>query len=71
MESLSLPNWIQVAETTYNLLNPLCPFKIRGEIDVKGMGSMKTYLFSRELFDGKEDYASFKAKLLKIAGSTS
>ena len=70
MESLSLPNWIQLSETTYNLLNPHCPFKLRGEIDVKGKGTMKAYLFSKELFDGKEDYASFKAKLLEVVGLT-
>ena len=70
MESLSLPNWIQMSETTYNLLNPHCPFKLRGEIDVKGKGTMKAYLFSKELFDGKEDYASFKAKLLEVVGLT-
>ncbi len=70
MESLSLPNWIQVAESTYNVLEPICPFILRGEIDVKGKGSMKSYLFSKELFKSKEEYTSCKAKILELAGLT-
>jgi len=71
MQALSIPNWIQVAESTHNLLEKLCPFIFRGDIDVKGKGTMKSYLFSKELFDSKEKYASCKAKIMKLADSTS
>ena len=70
MESLSLPNWIQVAETTYDHLSQHCPFKLRGDIEVKGKGKMKTYLFSKELFDGKEEYLACKEKLHGLTGLT-
>jgi len=43
MESQSLPDQIQVAESTYLLLKDDYHFEKRGEIAVKGMGIMTTY----------------------------
>lgn len=43
MESHSLPDEIQVSETTYALLRDEFVFEPRGRIDVKGKGLMETY----------------------------
>jgi adenylate cyclase len=49
MESHGLANRIQVSEATYKQLKHLYPFESRGDIDVKGRGSMKTYLYNGPL----------------------
>ena len=43
MESHGLAGKIQVSETTYELLKHEYLFEERGQIEVKGKGSMKTY----------------------------
>jgi adenylate cyclase len=44
MESHGIPGEIQISETTYKLVKNKFICEPRGEIDVKGKGSMKTYL---------------------------
>ena len=44
MESHGIPGYIQVTETTYQLLRAQYFFKKRGSIQVQGKGEMKTYL---------------------------
>lgn len=44
MESQGIPGCIQVTETTYTLLKDQYHFEERGEIAVKGKGTMKAYL---------------------------
>ena len=44
MESHGLPGTIQVTERTYERLRDHYEFRARGTIDVKGKGSMTTYL---------------------------
>jgi adenylate cyclase len=44
MESHGLPGTIQVTERTYERLRDHYEFRTRGTIDVKGKGSMTTYL---------------------------
>lgn len=44
MESHGLPDAIQVTETTYEQLKDRYLFESRGEIEVKGKGTMRTYL---------------------------
>jgi adenylate cyclase len=44
MESQGVPGGIQVTETTYTLLKDQYHFQARGEIAVKGKGTMKAYL---------------------------
>ena len=44
MESHSLPNEIQVSESTYYELQDKYSFEDRGEIDVKGKGNVKAFL---------------------------
>ncbi|KXZ52898.1 hypothetical protein GPECTOR_8g278 [Gonium pectorale] len=48
MESTGLPGTIQASETTYRALPPerQAHWQYRGSIDVKGKGSMNTYLFA-------------------------
>lgn len=46
MESTSLPYHVQVSETTHDLLKenfPKYKMALRGDVDVKGKGSLKTY----------------------------
>jgi guanylate cyclase len=43
MESHSLPDRIQVSESTYEALKEAYEFESRGVIDVKGKGPMQTY----------------------------
>ncbi|MGB3534868.1 MAG: adenylate/guanylate cyclase domain-containing protein [Microcoleaceae cyanobacterium] len=43
MESSGKPGYIQVTETTYELLKDQYQFKPRGMVPVKGRGTMKTY----------------------------
>lgn len=49
LESQGLIDRIQVSETTYRHLQHSYPFEGRGRIDIKGRGSMKTYLYSGEI----------------------
>lgn len=44
MESLGIPGQIQVPEAVYQRLHKTFQFEPRGEIEVKGKGSMMTYL---------------------------
>ncbi len=46
MESQGVPNQIQVAQTTYDLLRDEYAFKERGTVTVKGKGDMLTYLLT-------------------------
>ncbi|MFQ4136777.1 adenylate/guanylate cyclase domain-containing protein [Nodosilinea sp. PGN35] len=43
MESFGLAEHIQVTETTYNCLKDSFDFDLRGEVPVKGKGTMRTY----------------------------
>jgi class 3 adenylate cyclase len=45
MESTGLASQIQVSQSTYDLLKDEFEFEERGEINVKGIGVMKTFLF--------------------------
>jgi class 3 adenylate cyclase/PAS domain-containing protein len=45
MESTGIPNKIQITRTTYELLWNQYDFEDRGEVDVKGKGSVHTYLY--------------------------
>jgi class 3 adenylate cyclase len=49
MESLSVPNKIQVTETMYELLREQYRFEERGEIEIKGKGTCKTYFLKGPL----------------------
>jgi len=49
MESQGIPGCIQVTETTYALLKDKYRFEARGEIAVKGKGTMKAYLLTDRL----------------------
>jgi adenylate cyclase len=51
MESQGIPGCIQVTETTYTLLKHQYRFEERGEIAIKGKGTMKTYLLSDRILD--------------------
>ncbi|MEB3827664.1 adenylate/guanylate cyclase domain-containing protein [Phormidium sp. CCY1219] len=44
MESHGIPGYIQISESTYELLRDRYRFEERGTIPVKGKGEMKTYL---------------------------
>jgi len=44
MESHGLPGQIQVTETTYELIKAKFRFEDRGMIDVKGLGTIKSFL---------------------------
>lgn len=44
MESSGVPGEIHITETTKNALGALAQFIDRGEIEIKGLGSMRTYL---------------------------
>ncbi len=43
MESCSEPGRINISESTYKLVKDIFPCEVRGEIDIKGKGKMKTY----------------------------
>lgn len=58
MESQGIPGCIQVTETTYTLLTDRYRFEERGEIAIKGKGTMKAYL----LRDRHADTADFMNK---------
>jgi len=45
MESYGLPDCIQIAEDTFEIVKEVYPFSYRGIIDVKGKGGMKTYIY--------------------------
>jgi adenylate cyclase len=47
MESHCIPGEIQISETTYKLIKNKFICELRGEIDVKGKGPMKTYFLKR------------------------
>lgn len=49
MESLGIPNEIQVSPSTYHLLQDKFKFEARGEISVKGHGKVHTYLLKGRL----------------------
>lgn len=49
MESHGLPNRIQVSESTYNRLKDKYLFEERGEISIKGKGTMKAYLLQGKI----------------------
>ncbi|NET86819.1 MAG: PAS domain-containing protein [Kamptonema sp. SIO1D9] len=49
MESHGIPGTIQVSQTTYALLRDKFLFEERGAIEVKGKGTMKTYLLLDKL----------------------
>jgi guanylate cyclase len=49
MESHGIPGQIQISETTYELIKKSFKCEPRGVIDVKGKGSMKTYLLKSRL----------------------
>jgi class 3 adenylate cyclase len=44
MESNGVPDRIQVSATTWEHLRDRYDFEARGDIDVKGIGSVKAYL---------------------------
>lgn len=46
MESYGLPDCIQIAEETFEIVKDIYPFSYRGIIDVKGKGGMKTYIYN-------------------------
>ena len=48
MESHGVPGRIQVTESTYQLLKGEFPFKHRGQIEIKGKGTMDTYLLETD-----------------------
>ena len=56
MESHGVPGRVHVAETTYELLRDRFHFEERGEVDVKGLGAMRTYfLLGRSSADGESE----------------
>ncbi len=48
MESHGLPGQIQVSESTYQLLKDNFQFEDRGQIEVKGLGLVRSYLLLKE-----------------------
>ncbi len=48
MESHGLPGRVQVTESTYQLIRDRFSFEERGAIDVKGLGSVRSYLLLAE-----------------------
>ena len=54
MESHGIPGEIQVSPSTYELLKSKYVFEERGEIDIKGKGSMRTYLLKGRKTSSKE-----------------
>jgi len=49
METLCAPNQIQVSESTHKLLADKYDFELHGEVEVKGKGSMDTYVSTGNL----------------------
>jgi class 3 adenylate cyclase len=48
MESSGIPGRIQVTETTMKLLETQFEFEPRGPVEIKGKGSMETFLLVRQ-----------------------
>ena len=48
MESHGVPGEIQVSQATYELLKDMFRFEERGQIKVKGKGSMRVYLLKEK-----------------------
>ncbi|MGB2897384.1 MAG: adenylate/guanylate cyclase domain-containing protein [Anaerolineales bacterium] len=55
MESHGIPGQIQISDTTYELIRNNFICEPRGIIDVKGKGSMKTYLLRRRVSEPAND----------------
>ena len=51
MESTGLPNEIQISQAFYDALEGAYETVLRGEIEVKGAGKMKTYLLQHPVDD--------------------
>ncbi|MGH2512273.1 MAG: adenylate/guanylate cyclase domain-containing protein, partial [Candidatus Limnocylindrales bacterium] len=54
MESSGLPGRIQVTEVVFERLRSAYEFEARGDVDIKGKGSLRTYLLSgRHILSGR------------------
>jgi guanylate cyclase len=64
MESHGIPGQIQISETTYEMIKKSFICEPRGIIDVKGKGSMKTYLLKSRLSESPND--GFAGERIKV-----
>ncbi len=77
MESNGLPNKIQVTQSTYDILRDDYKFDFRGSIEIKGKGSLNTYILqhedelARRINDGGYDFfgCGQESEVIKTANS--